>query len=83
LAIQKSELRNQSHPLPATRRSTDKAASDAIFAYIREYFQETEFLFKNASQVRILDGQEEGIDAWISANYFNDKFKVSAFSVFF
>ncbi len=55
----------------------NKTASDTIFGYIRSYFKETEFLFKNDSQVRILNGQEEGINAWISANYFNDKFKVN------
>lgn len=35
----------------------------------------TGFLFKNDSQVRILSGQEEGTDAWISANYYQDNFK--------
>lgn len=53
----------------------DKTASDEIFGYIREYFKETDFLFKNDSQVRILTGQEEGNNAWISANYFQDNFK--------
>lgn len=54
----------------------NKTASNEIFGYIREFFKdETDFLFKNDSQVRILGGQEEGTDAWISANYYNNNFK--------
>ena len=35
----------------------------------------TGFLFKKDSQVRILSGQEEGTNAWISANYYQNNFK--------
>ena len=31
-------------------------------------------MYKNQSQARILSGQEEGINAWISANYFENNF---------
>ena len=35
------------------------------------------------SQVRTLSGQEEGTNAWISANYYNDNFKVYEKASFF
>lgn len=59
----------------ALTRARDKASTDQIFGWIREYLRGTGFLFKNDSQVRILSGQEEGTDAWISANYYQDNFK--------
>jgi len=52
----------------------NKTASDQIFNYAREYFRTTGFLFKNDTQARIITGQEEGADAWISANYFENNF---------
>ena len=54
----------------------NKSASDQIFGYVRDYFAGLDFLFKNSSQARILSGQEEGINAWISANYFENNFDV-------
>jgi hypothetical protein len=43
---------------------------------LRDYFKTTKYLFKNDSQVRSLSGKEEGINAWIAANYFAGNFKV-------
>jgi hypothetical protein len=43
---------------------------------VREYFSSLDFVFKNNSQARIISGQEEGTNAWISANYFENNFDV-------
>lgn len=56
------------------KSARNKTASDQIFNYAREYFRTTGFLFKNDTQARIITGQEEGADAWISANYFENNF---------
>ncbi|XP_014779838.1 ectonucleoside triphosphate diphosphohydrolase 1 [Octopus bimaculoides] len=49
---------------------TNKSASDAILASIRDVFKSSKFLFvKPEHQVRILNGSEEGIFSWITANY--------------
>lgn len=50
-----------------------------VLNFAREYFASSEFLFKNDSQVRIISGQEEGINAWISINYFLDIFNLVSF----
>lgn len=60
-------------------RARNKTASDEILGFIREYFSELNFLYKNSSQVRIISGQEEGTNAWISANYYLNYFQVSCF----
>ena len=57
-------------------RVRNKTASDEIFGYVKDYFKTLDFLFKNMSQARIISGAEEGIDAWISANYYQNNFKV-------
>jgi hypothetical protein len=57
----------------------NKTISDQVYGYIREYFRESKFLFKNDSQARTITGQEEGTSAWISANYFLDNFKPVSF----
>ena len=49
---------------------------DETFNFVRSYFRSLNFLFKNDSQVRTLSGQEEGTNAWIAANYFEQNFKV-------
>ena len=49
--------------------------SDEIFANVRDYFRlESGFLFTNDSQVKIISGREEALNAWISANYFENNF---------
>jgi hypothetical protein len=42
--------------------------------YIRSYFKTTGFLFSNDSQVDILSGKDEALNAWISANYIENNF---------
>lgn len=56
--------------------SQNKTASDQIFNYVRDYFSSLGFLYKNSSQVRLLSGSEEGINAFISANYFENNFAI-------
>ena len=61
-------------------RVRNKTASNEILGFIRDYFKrKTSFLFKNSSQVRIISGQEEGTNAWISANYYLNYFEVNYF----
>ncbi|RMZ94922.1 ectonucleoside triphosphate diphosphohydrolase 1 isoform X1 [Brachionus plicatilis] len=53
---------------------TDKNQSDKILSYIRYHFSKSGFLYKSDDQVKIIDGKDEGLYAWISANYFSEKF---------
>ncbi|CAF0780681.1 unnamed protein product, partial [Brachionus calyciflorus] len=53
---------------------TNTNQSNQILAYIRDHFSKSEFLFKSNDQVKIIDGKDEGLFAWISANYFANKF---------
>lgn len=53
---------------------TDKNQSDKILGYIRDHFSKSGYLYKSDDQVKIIDGKDEGIYAWISANYFSEKF---------
>ena len=43
---------------------------------IRNYFSKTGYLFNDNNQVIILTGREEVINAWISANYFENNFNL-------
>lgn len=42
---------------------------------IRDYFKSTGFLFQNDTQVRIISGFDEALDAWITANYLENNFQ--------
>ncbi|CAF0751002.1 unnamed protein product [Brachionus calyciflorus] len=53
---------------------TNRNQSEKILSLIREHFSESEFLFKSKDQVKIIDGKDEGLYGWISANYFAEKF---------
>jgi len=57
-------------------RARNKTASDEIFGYVRDYFKSLDYIFKNSSQARIISGKDEGTNAWISANYFENNFNV-------
>lgn len=66
-------------------RVRNNVQADKVLNFIRDYFNTTQkgFIFNNASQVRIITGQEEGINAWISVNYFQNNFKaVCLFLIF-
>jgi hypothetical protein len=54
---------------------TNNSLVKDIYQYLRAYFKTTPFKFINESQVRTITGQEEGTNAWISANYFLGNFK--------
>ncbi|CAF0750987.1 unnamed protein product [Brachionus calyciflorus] len=53
---------------------SDSNQTQKILGFIRDHFAKSEFLFKSNDQVKILTGKEEGLYAWISANYFANKF---------
>ncbi|CAF1010725.1 unnamed protein product, partial [Brachionus calyciflorus] len=48
--------------------------SNTILGYIRNHFSKSEFLYVTNDQVKIIDGKDEGLFAWISSNYFANKF---------
>ncbi len=53
----------------------NSTAANQILSDINDYFNASEFLFiENSNQVQIIAGADEGIDAWISVNYFLNKF---------
>jgi Golgi nucleoside diphosphatase len=68
----------------ATFRLRDTVKANFVLDIIREFFSETGFKFEDPEQVKILSGQEEGTNAWISANYFLNKFRpVSVYLCFY
>ena len=55
-------------------------ASTAVLEFIQDYFRSTEFMFTNDSQVQIISGKDEALDAWISANYIENNFNTVFYS---
>lgn len=43
--------------------------------FIKEYLSTLGFLLNGNSQVQVISGKEEAINAWISANYIEQNFK--------
>ena len=41
---------------------------------IRDFFNKTGFLYQDESQVQIISGRNEAINAWIAANYIENNF---------
>lgn len=54
--------------------SANKVQSDTILNYTRDLFSASEFLYKGPEQVQIITGKDEGINAWISTNYYLNNF---------
>lgn len=54
----------------------NQTQSDQILGFIRDYFSTTEFMFSDPKQVKIIDGKDEALFAWVSTNYFLDSYSV-------
>jgi len=53
---------------------TNPTQTNNILNYVRDYFNSSEYLYTSPQQVQIINGKDEGIYAWISTNYFLDKY---------
>lgn len=52
----------------------NKTHADNLLTHLRFYFAESGYLYNDPEQVRIINGQEEGIFAFIASNYYQNKF---------
>ena len=48
--------------------------SKNVYSLIREYFNQTGFLYEHESQVQTISGKDEALNAWITANFLDKNF---------
>ena len=56
-------------------RKTSMSNAIKTMNFIKEYLSTLGFLLNGNSQVQVISGKEEAINAWISANYIEQNFK--------
>lgn len=48
--------------------------SQNVYHLIRQYFNQSGFLYENESQVQTISGKDEALNAWITANFLDNNF---------
>ncbi|CAF0993809.1 unnamed protein product [Brachionus calyciflorus] len=48
--------------------------SKNVYKYIRDYFNQTGFLYLDEQQVKTISGKDEALNAWITANFLSNNF---------
>lgn len=54
--------------------ASNNTQAQTVLNYTRDIFAQSEFLYKGPEQVQIISGKDEGLYAWVSTNYYLDKF---------